>query len=463
VSPPDADPKDNAPGELPPLDLTAFRAVIEAVDEAVVITSSDLDHPGPRILYVNAAFTHMTGYVPHEVVGLSPRILQGPLTDRAVLQHIKAELREKGHFFGEAINYRKDGSQYTVEWLITALRDSSGHIAQWVAIQRDVTERHRMEALNAHLAAVVEALADAVVSFSLDGTILSWNLAAEAIFGYTTSEVIGKSVTVLLPLDDTQELDVCFAQARQGETVRFETVRRRKDGTLFDASITLAPIRNGTGQVVGFSGLARDITEVKRAAGRQNLLINELNHRVKNTLATVQSITAQTLRNSNSPEQARGDIEDRLIALSRAHDVLTRENWDGANLRDIVAQAVEPYSSRGENRLHFKGPDIRLSPRMALALAMALQELATNAVKYGALSNEVGEVWITWSVNQTDREKRFRLRWEERAGPAVSPPARRGFGSRLIERSLGQDLNGEVALEFAPEGVICIIEGDLLA
>jgi len=143
--------------------------------------------------------------------------------------------------------------------------------------------------------------------------------------------------------------------------------------------------------------------------------------------------------------------------------VLTRENWDGANLRDIVAQAVEPYSSRGENRLHFKGPEIRLSPRMALALAMALQELATNAVKYGALSNEVGEVWITWSVNQTSQEKRFRLRWEERAGPAVSPPARRGFGSRLIERSLGQDLNGEVALEFAPEGVICVIDADLLA
>jgi len=461
VPPLDADAGNVLPKEVFPLDLIAFRTAIEALDEAIIITSPELNEPGPRILYVNPAFTRMTGYTPHEVFGLTPRLLQGPLTDRAEIHRLKADLAAKGRFFGEAVNYRKDGSTYMVEWLITALHDSAGRIAQWVAVQRDVTQRHQNEATNAHLAAVVEALADAVVSFSLDGTILSWNPAAEKIFGYTAEEAVGSSVTILLPFDRAQELEACFAQARQGETVRFEAVRRRRDATLFDAGITLTPIRNATGRVVGFSGFARDITEVKRAAEHQKLLINELNHRVKNTLATVQSIATQTLRNTSSPEQARGDIDGRLIALSRAHDVLTRENWDGANLHDIVAQAVEPYSSRGESRLHVNGPDVRLSPRTALALAMALQELATNAVKYGALANEVGEILITWSIDQVEFGKRFQLRWEEKGGPVVTPPTRRGFGSRLIERSLGQDLDGEVTLEFASGGLVCVIDATL--
>jgi two-component system, chemotaxis family, CheB/CheR fusion protein len=463
VPSPDADAGETLSKEVLPLDPTTFRTAIEALDETIIITSPELDEPGPQILYVNPAFTRMTGYSPHEVIGRTPRLLQGPLTDRAEMQRLKTDLAEEGRFFGEAINYRKDGSTYVVEWLITALRDGAGRIAQWVAVQRDITQRHRLEVTNAHLAAVVEAQADAVVSFSLDGTILSWNPAAKKIFGYTAGEAVGSSVGILLPHDRAHEVEVWLAQARQGETVRFEAVRRRKDTTLFDAGITLTPIRNATGVVVGFSGFARDITEIKRAAEHQKLLINELNHRVKNTLATVQSITTQTLRNTSSPEQARGDIDERLVALSRAHDVLTRENWDGANLREIVAQAVEPYSSRGENRLHLTGPDVRLSPRTALALAMALQELATNAVKYGALSNEVGEIRITWSIDQVRLGKRLQLRWEEKGGPVVRSPTRRGFGSRLIERSLGQDLDGEVLLDFAPDGVVCMIDAALFS
>jgi two-component sensor histidine kinase len=208
---------------------------------------------------------------------------------------------------------------------------------------------------------------------------------------------------------------------------------------------------------LGYTGCNVDITAVKLAQERQSLLINELNHRVKNTLATVQSVAMQTLRNAATTEQAREDFEVRLIALSRAHDVLTRENWDGANLREIVAQAVEPYRRADENRFKIGGPAVRLSPRMALALAMALQELATNAVKYGALSNASGHVEITWKVER-GREPRLKLRWCETGGPSVEAPHRRGFGARLLERSLAQDLDGAVNLQFDPAGLVCTVD-----
>ena len=150
------------------------------------------------------------------------------------------------------------------------------------------------------------------------------------------------------------------------------------------------------------------------------------------------------------------------MALSRAHNVLTRENWEGADLREIVTQALEPYSSAREDRIHLDGPRVRLSPRMALALAMALQELATNAVKYGALSNETGQIRVAWSLDPSVKPTRLHLRWEESGGAPVEAPGRRGFGSRLIERSLAQDLDGEVRITFELSGVVCTVNAPIV-
>jgi two-component sensor histidine kinase len=183
-----------------------------------------------------------------------------------------------------------------------------------------------------------------------------------------------------------------------------------------------------------------------------------LNHRVKNTLATVQSIASQTLRTADTTQDARDALETRLLALSRAHDVLTRESWEGADLTEVVSRALEPYQILGESRLHVQGPRVRLTPRMALALAMALHELATNAVKYGALSNKSGTVAIAWSVSNGATPPRLSLSWTEAGGPPVAPPGRRGFGSRLIERSLAQDLDGRVEIAFAATGVVCTVD-----
>jgi two-component sensor histidine kinase len=160
------------------------------------------------------------------------------------------------------------------------------------------------------------------------------------------------------------------------------------------------------------------------------------------------------LRRVPAAERASKDIESRLVALSRAHDVLTRENWEGASLREIVAQAIEPYRRSDAGRFKTEGPDIRLAPRTALALAMAFHELGTNAAKYGALSNESGRVEIKWSVSEDTEAPHLRLRWTEKGGPPVGKPAHRGFGSRLIERSLALDLGGEASLRFDPAGVV---------
>jgi PAS domain S-box-containing protein len=215
-----------------------------------------------------------------------------------------------------------------------------------------------------------------------------------------------------------------------------------------------------SGQPVRFPGIVVDITESKKAEEHRELLIHELNHRVKNTLATVQSIASQTLRNAGTMEEARSAMEARLFALSRAHDVLTRENWEGASLLEIVREAMAPYRHERERRIHVEGPDVRLSPRMALAIAMALQELATNAVKYGALSNESGEVRIAWSVDDTP-DKRLHLVWSETNGPTVAAPKRRGFGTRLIERSLALDLHGKATIDFAPAGIVCTVDAPI--
>ena len=210
---------------------------------------------------------------------------------------------------------------------------------------------------------------------------------------------------------------------------------------------------------IGEARLKVALATEKVAAQHQRLLIDELNHRVKNTLATVQSIATQTLRNADTTGIAGEALENRLLALSRAHDVLTRENWDGADLHDVVGQAIAPFRDRDGKRFRVAGPDLRLNPRMSLAVAMALQELATNAVKYGALSNASGFVSIDWScTSEGDPDPVLSFCWQEHGGPPVAAPKRRGFGSRLIERSLARDLDGTVDIVFDPSGVVCRIE-----
>ncbi|MFZ5721209.1 MAG: sensor histidine kinase [Pseudomonadota bacterium] len=249
-----------------------------------------------------------------------------------------------------------------------------------------------------------------------------------------------------------------------GHVAEFELRIRRPDGAfrwIMDRAVAFE--RSETGQVIKTLCTAIDIDERKRADERRILLINELNHRVKNTLAAVQSIARQTLRAGRPPEQTLELFTARLVALSGAHDVLTRENWEGAGLREIVAGALAPFGAQGEGRLEVSGPDVRLSARAALALAMALHELATNAAKYGALSSETGRVDLTWRIDPTTEASLLELEWRERGGPAVSTRRKAGFGSRLLIQGLPAELDGRADLTFAPEGLVWRLSAPLNA
>jgi two-component system CheB/CheR fusion protein len=234
---------------------------------------------------------------------------------------------------------------------------------------------------------------------------------------------------------------------------------RFNDGTVTAGLVQAAPLRDASGRIVGAVSAGLDITERKRAEEHRQLLLNELNHRVKNTLAMVQSIAAQSFRRGKADTVGRETFEARLLALSRAHDVLTNESWEGANLDEIVAQAIAPYSGGHPSHFQVQGPQVRLSAKMALSIGMALHELATNAAKYGALSNDKGSVSIVWQTQSGGRE--LKLEWAETGGPAVTAPRHKGFGSRLIERGLAQELGGETKIEYRPEGVWCCITARL--
>lgn len=200
----------------------------------------------------------------------------------------------------------------------------------------------------------------------------------------------------------------------------------------------------------------RDVSEHVAARQHLRLLLDELNHRVKNTLATVQSVAVQTLRNASSTSQARDILQNRLFALAQAHDVLTREHWEGGDLHEVVSAALAAHLDTHEHRFHVDGPAFRVRPRAVLALSMALHELATNAIKYGALSNSTGTVHINWQP-VPGRPPHLAFTWKEAGGPPVVAPRRRGFGSRLIEHGLAQDLRSDVLLDFEPHGLICSI------
>lgn len=247
-------------------------------------------------------------------------------------------------------------------------------------------------------------------------------------------------------------------RAARGEDVKDEELEVVFDG---GSSISLicyaAPIRNVSGGIDGAVCGAIEITERKRHEAHREMLLNELNHRVKNTLTTVQSFAMQTLRTATSAEEGRKAFEARLIALARAHDLLVREKWEGADLHDVLSEALTPYAgNEGHSaRFQIEGPAILLQPKAALAISMAIHELATNAVKYGALSNGEGLVRLRWEVS--DGAPEVRLKWQEIGGPPVIAPSRRGFGTRLIEKGLAQDLGGSVRLEYPAEGATCTI------
>jgi PAS domain S-box-containing protein len=279
--------------------------------------------------------------------------------------------------------------------------------------------------------------------------------------GYERDEVLGHSFNFLLAQGaDPKALALVEAAFEVSDDHSSEVRYRRKDGSEFWAALFVSPVRDASGDVVEHFASFIDLTRHKEEQAQSLMLIEELNHRVKNTLSTVQSIVSQALRYASDPEAIRDSIESRLFALSRSHDLLTREKWEGAGLHDVVDAAMEPFgvaNGRSE-RFSVTGENVRFPPKAALALGIAFHELATNAVKYGAFSGDTGCVRIAWTILPAPEGKRLILTWREQDGPPVTPPAKKGFGSRVIERGLALELGGTTRLDYRPDGVVCTID-----
>ncbi|HET6161082.1 MAG TPA: PAS domain S-box protein [Dongiaceae bacterium] len=447
----------SAANTVPDLSAPDFHAVVETLAAAVYVTDAQ-----GRITYYNEAAATLWGYRPPlgDSVWCGSWRLYWP--DGSPMPHdqcpMARTIKEGRPVTGmTAIAERPDGSRVHFMPFPMPLHNGDGIPTGAVNVLVDITGRREAER-NAHrLAAIIESSDDAIISKSLDGIITSWNAGAERLFGYTAQEVIGRPVTILMPPDRVDEEPVILARIRRGERIEhYDTVRHRKDGSPIDISLTVSPIKDADGRIIGASKIARDITDRKRAEQQQRLLVGEIKHRIKNTLATVQAIARQTLQ--GTPAEERDAFIARLMALANAQDLLTLERWNRAALRDVVGRALKPFEVQHSARFHFQGPDdVWIDAQRASLLTMVLHELATNAIKYGALSNGSGIVQLTWEVVEEDEAQRATLTWRERGGPLVVPPARKGFGSLLIERAL-QGSGGRSELEFNPNGLICTME-----
>ncbi|MCJ2035580.1 HWE histidine kinase domain-containing protein [Methylobacterium sp. J-068] len=313
-------------------DPDVLLAAVEATGEAIIITSAVLDEPGPTIEYANAAFTRMTGYAADEVLGRSPRLLQGPLTDRAVLDRMRAAFLAGEAFQGEALNYRKDGTTYVVEWLITPLRDDDGRITRWVSAQRDITDR-------------------------------------------------------------------------------------------------------------------------RAAEDRQALMVRELHHRVKNTLATVQAILNASLRSTGGLAEFRQAFTNRIASLAKTHALITEDAGQVVTFEGLLRTELEAYDEPGRQRVTLDGPRVRLISEQAVPMGMALHELATNAIRHGALGHPSGRLEVRWSLQDVPDGQALLWTWHERGGSPVAPPAREGFGSQLLNRVLRLQVGATVETSFEPDGL----------
>ena len=407
---------------------------------------------GP-IEFWNTGAERLYGFTPGEAVGRISHILlqtKFPIT----LNELITQLQNERYWSGELRHICKDGGEVIVESRQQLLDDGTV-----IEVNRDVTDRKKIEAALyekeeqlQRLASIVQSSDDAIVSKNLDGIITSWNEGAERVFGYTAEEAIGQPITIVIPQDRQDEERTILNRIRRGERIdHFETIRQRKHGSLITVSLTISPVKNAEGKVVGASKIARDVTEQKRSQEQIATLAREAEHRSKNLLANVQAMV--NLSQATAVDDLKKAIEGRIQALANVHSLFVTTRWIGAELSAIARQELAPYSKTEETRVRIGGPEVLLDPNAAQVLAVTLHELATNAAKYGSLSVSNGQIELDWS-HQDDG--RLNLRWTERGGPPVRAPTRTGFGGRIIEQMIGQ-LKGEARFDWRAEGLVCEI------
>lgn len=352
----------------------------------------------------------------------------------------------------EAIAERPDGTRVPFIPFPTPMFNSGGQFVGAVNLLVDISDRKHAEDAMYRLAAIVASSDDAIIGKNLQGIVTNWNKGAERIFGYLAEEIIGKSIKLLIPTEYHSEEDTILGRLRRGERIdHYETVRQRKHGELFDVSLTISPIKDASGHIIGASKIARDITERKRFEKQLALLGREAEHRTKNVLATVQA--AIQLTRAESVDEFKRIIGGRIQALANVNVLFVRSNWTGAELRSLVEHELSAFSRDGNTRVNIGGPDLILEPDAAQAIAIVIHELTTNAAKYGALSSVDGCINVVWSQSAGV----LTIRWAENGGPTVAAPSRRGFGTNIIKRMMEDKLNGTVEFDWRDSGLLCTL------
>ena len=445
------------------VDITDCKSAEEAAGRLAAIVQSSADAIMSEdlngiITSWNSGAKRVFGYTDEEIVG-KPVALLIPTGQHDEVACILERLRRGervDHY--ETIHRHKNGSLVEISLSVSPIKNTQGKVVGASKIARDITHRRTAEETARRLAAIVESSDDAIVSKDLDGNIITWNPGAERLFGYTAEEVIGKPVMILIPPDRYDEEPGILERMRRGERVdHYETVRRRKDQSLVEVSLTVSPIKDAQGKVVGASKIARDITERRRAQEQQCLLLKEMNHRVKNLFTLACSVVTLSTRFAATPKELSEAVNERLVALARAHDLTLPDFTDTEKTHDrtmtlptLVRTILAPYIAQGHASVTINGPDILIRGKASMGLALLLHEMATNAAKYGALTLETGHVEVSWRV----AEDELLLTWREHGGPPVNgQPEHEGFGSLLSRLTVTSQLGGKISHDWNYEGL----------
>lgn len=442
-----------------------FAAAMRATRMPMLITDpNQADNP---IVFVNDAFAKLTGYSREETLGRNCRFLQGPGTNSEDIDRIRTAIAERQPIEIELLNYKKDGGVFWNRVLISPVFDR-GELTYFFASQLDVTrERLGDPAVDSN---GDDELRRRIADLTASEERLQFTLRAGG-FGTWSLDVPKRRLTASAickrnygrgPADDFTYEDLMAAihpddfdrwretllaaWAAEGDfNVSYRV--NLPDGTMRWVEIRGQTRFDEAHQPVSMSGVSIDITERKEAESYRALVTQEMSHRIKNTLATVQSIVSQSLRSDAPRQELVAVVNRRLEALSGAHDLVTATDWDVAGLRATIERAVKPFAEGG--RITTAGPEMEIAHGVSSALTLSLHELATNALKYGALSNDAGSIDIHWSAE----DGVFTLEWLEQGGPTVAPPERKGFGSRMIEQVLGATVKGVAEVDYRPEGL----------
>ncbi len=443
-----------------------LAAIVAFSQDAIV--GKDLDGV---ITSWNSGAERLFGYTAEEAIGKPVTILI-PCDRLGEEPEILNRVRRGEHIeHGETVRRRKDGSLVDVSLAVSPIRDTEGRVIGASKIAREITQRHQVEEFRQRLASIVESSQDAIIGKDLDGIITSWNHGAETLFGYTAEEAIGKPATILIPADQIdEELDI-LRRIRRGERIEhYETVRRRKDGRLVDISLAISPIKDAMGRVVGAAKIARDITERRRTEEQRQLLLREMNHRVKNLFSLAGGIVTLSARSAETPTDLAAAVRERLTALAHAHDLTLPDLSAGApraqttaSLRSLIETIVLPFEDveARHRRVSIDGPEVAIGVNAMTGVALLIHEFATNALKYGAFSLPGGRVRIDWTIVRD----MLLLQWEEEGGPPLEPPDEEsaGFGTLLARRIVGGQLGGRISHIWNRDGLLVSLSLPLAA